>query len=431
MRAGLPMASGITVVGAGYVGLTTAACFAHLGHDVVCADVDERKIALLSQGVIPIHEEGLEGLVKEGLASGRLRFVLGSEDAVEGREFVYLCVPTPQGPDGSADLSFIEAAARSIAPRLARGAIVVNKSTVPVGSTRLVEQFLGRPDVFVVSNPEFLREGTAVSDFLNPDRVVIGTDDQQAATRVAGLFLGVRAPILITDPASAETTKYASNAFLATKLSFVNAVAAVCEAVGADVNDVMLGIGYDRRIGHEFLKPGPGWGGSCFPKDTRAMMRIAEDAGYDFAFLRGVIEVNDEQFERVAAKVAEAVGGSLDGRRVGVLGMTFKAGTDDLRESPALEVIHRLLARGATVRAYDPAVRVAPVEGIEVADDAYAALEGAEVLVVLTEWDEFKWLDLDKVRSVMADHNVVDARNILDVGALRRRGFTYRGIGRN
>jgi UDPglucose 6-dehydrogenase len=294
-----------------------------------------------------------------------------------------------------------------------------------------VEQFLCRPDVFVVSNPEFLREGTAVSDFLNPDRVVIGTDDQQAATRVAGLFLGVRAPILITDPASAETTKYASNAFLATKLSFVNAVAAVCEAVGADVNDVMLGIGYDRRIGHEFLKPGPGWGGSCFPKDTRAMMRIAEDAGYDFAFLRGVIEVNDEQFERVAAKVAEAVGGDLDGRRVGVLGMTFKAGTDDLRESPALEVIGRLVARGAVVRAYDPAVRVAPVEGIEVADDAYAALDGAEVLVVLTEWDEFKWLDLDKVRSAMAEHNVVDARNILDVGALRRRGFTYRGIGRN
>jgi UDPglucose 6-dehydrogenase len=424
------MTSGITIVGAGYVGLTTAACFAHLGHEVVCADVDERKIELLRQGVIPIHEEGLEALVKEGLASGRLSFVLGAEHAVEGREFVYLCVPTPQGPDGSADLSYIEQAARTIAPRLARGAVVVNKSTVPVGSTRLVEQFLGRPDVSVVSNPEFLREGTAVSDFLNPDRVVIGADDQQAATRVAGLFLGVRAPILITDPASAETTKYASNAFLATKLSFVNAVAAVCEAVGADVNDVMLGIGYDRRIGHEFLKPGPGWGGSCFPKDIRAMMRIAEDGGYDFAFLRGVIAVNDEQFERVADKVVEAAGGDLAGRSVGVLGLTFKAGTDDLRDSPAIEIVGRLLERGAVVRAYDPAVRVAPIDGMILCDDPYAALEGASVAVVLTEWDEFKWLDLDKVKDVMASHHVVDARNILDTGALRRRGFSYRGIGR-
>jgi UDPglucose 6-dehydrogenase len=340
-------------------------------------------------------------------------------------------VPTPQGPDGSADLSFVEAAAREIAPKLQRGAVVVNKSTVPVGSTRLVEQAMGRNDVSVVSNPEFLREGSAVGDFLHPDRVVIGADDQAAASRVASLYLGVRAPIIITDAPSAETIKYASNAFLATKLSFVNAVAAVCEAVGADVNDVMLGIGYDSRIGHEFLRPGPGWGGSCFPKDTRAMMRIAEDAGYDFAFLRGVIAVNDEQFERVADKVVEAAGGSLDGVTVGALGLTFKANTDDLRESPALEIIRRLLQRGARVRAYDPAVRVAPVEGIHLADDAYSACENAAVAVVLTEWDEFKWLDLDKLAAAMDDLNVVDARNILDRGALQRRGFTYRGIGRH
>lgn len=424
------MANRIAIIGTGYVGLTTGACFAHLGHDVLCADIDPVKVQILSEGRIPIHEEGLEAIVKESLAAGRLRFVLGAAHAVKGREFIYLCVPTPQGPDGSADLSYIEAAAREIAPHLDRGAIVVNKSTVPVGSTRLVEQAMGRSDVFVVSNPEFLREGSAVSDFLHPDRVVIGADDQAAASRVASLYLGVRAPIMITDAPSAETIKYASNAFLATKLSFVNAVAAVCEAVDADVNDVMLGIGYDRRIGHEFLKPGPGWGGSCFPKDTRAMIRIAEDAGYDFAFLRGVIAVNDEQFARVVQKVVDAAGGSLEGVRIGALGVTFKAGTDDLRESPALEIIQRLIGRGAIVRAYDPAVSASPIEGLEIAKDAYSACEGASVAVVLTEWDEFKWLDLDKLAGCMAHRTIVDARNILDRGALNRRGFAYSGIGR-
>ncbi len=424
------MASRIAIIGTGYVGLTTGACFAHLGHDVVCADIDPAKVQMLSEGRIPIHEDGLEAIVKENLASGRLRFVLGAARAVPGREYIYLCVPTPQGPDGSADLSFIEAAAREIAPHLDRGAIVVNKSTVPVGSTRLVEQALGRSDVYVVSNPEFLREGSAVGDFLHPDRVVIGADDQAAASRVASLYLGVRAPIMITDAPSAETIKYASNAFLATKLSFVNAVAAVCEAVDADVNDVMLGIGYDRRIGHEFLKPGPGWGGSCFPKDTRAMIRIAEDAGYDFAFLRGVIAVNDEQFSRVVQKVVDAAGGSLAGVRVGALGLTFKAGTDDVRESPAIEIIERLVAAGAIVRAYDPAVSVAPIDGVEVTTDAYSACADANVAVVLTEWDEFKWLDLDKLADCMAERNIVDARNILDRGALNRRGFSYTGIGR-
>ena len=425
------MSARIAVIGTGYVGLTTGACFSHLGHEVICADIDAAKVEMLRDGRIPIHEDGLEQIVRDGIDSGKLSFVLGSENAVKGCEFIYLCVPTPQAADGSADLSYIEAAAREISAHLDRGAIVVNKSTVPVGSTRLVEQALGRPDVSVVSNPEFLREGTAVSDFLNPDRVVIGTDNQAAATRVAGLFLGVRAPIMITDPASAETTKYASNAFLATKLSFVNAVAAVCEAVGADVNDVMLGMGYDHRIGHDFLNPGPGWGGSCFPKDVRAMMKIAEDGGYDFTFLQGVIDVNDEQFERVADKVVNAMGGNADGKSVGVLGLTFKAGTDDLRESPSLEVVGRLLDRGITVKAFDPAVTESPLEGLEVTGDAYAALDGTSCMVVLTEWDEFKWLDLDKVGEVMVDRTVVDGRNILDKGALIRRGFSYQGIGRS
>lgn len=421
----------IAIIGTGYVGLTTGACFAHIGHDVVCVDIDEAKIASLRAGRIPIHEDGLENIVREQLETGRLRFDTDTPTSVSDREFVYLCVPTPQGPDGSADMTYVEQAARQIAPHLQRGAVVVNKSTVPVGSTRLVEHALERSDIGVVSNPEFLREGSAVDDFMNPDRVVIGADDQSAATRVASLYLGVRAPIMITDAASAETIKYASNAFLATKLSFVNAVAAVCEVVGADVNDVLLGMGYDRRIGHEFLRPGPGWGGSCFPKDTRAMIRIAEDAGYDFSLLRGVIAVNDEQFERVTEKVARCAGGSLEGVRIGALGLTFKAGTDDLRESPALEILTRLVRRGAIVRAYDPAVQQAPIDGIELVDDAYATCDDASVLLVLTEWDEFKWLDYDKIAATMAKRCVVDARNILDKGSLLRRGFSYTGVGRS
>jgi UDPglucose 6-dehydrogenase len=326
-------------------------------------------------------------------------------------------------------LSYVEAAAREIAPLLPGDSVVVNKSTVPVGSARFVEHVISRPDVAVVSNPEFLREGSAVHDFLNPDRIVIGAEDQAAAIRVAGLYQGLSAPLMVTDPASAETIKYASNAFLAAKISFVNAVAAVCEAVGADVNDVVLGMGYDKRIGQDFLRPGPGFGGSCFPKDVQALIRIAEDNGYEFSLLKGVLDVNREQFDRVAQKVADLAGGSIDGERIGVLGLTFKAGTDDLRESPALEVAQRLRALGATIRAYDP-TQPTGLEGIEVVDDAYAACEGAAVLVLLTEWDEFKWLDLDKIAELMAHPRVVDARNILDRTALARRGFAFDGIGR-
>jgi UDPglucose 6-dehydrogenase len=425
------MGSRIAVIGTGYVGLTTGACFAHLGHDVVCADVDEAKIERLRSGEVPILEAGLEEMVREGLRSGRLRFVVGAAGAVRDAEFAYLCVPTPQGPDGSADLTYIEAAAREIAPHLPPAAVVVNKSTVPVGSTRFVEQALGRSDVFVVSNPEFLREGSAVTDFLHPDRVIIGSDDQSAAIRVAALYLDVPAPLMVTDPASAETIKYASNAFLATKLSFVNAIAAVCEAVGADVNDVVLGMGYDKRIGHEFLKPGPGWGGSCFPKDSRALLYLAKEAGYHFDLLEGVISVNHEQFERVVEKIRRMVG-TLEGSTVAVWGLTFKANTDDLRESPSLEIVGRLLDAGAVVRGYDPTVRgpLDQLPGLQVCDDPYAACDGADVLAVLTEWDEFKWLDLDKVGEQLRHRQVVDGRNLLDRSALARRGFRYEGIGR-
>ncbi len=422
--------SRIAVIGTGYVGLTTGACFAKLGHDVICADIDEAKVASLQRGEITIVEAGLDQLVREGIKSGRLSFVLGAENAAATAEFAYLCVPTPQGMDGSADLSYVEIAAKQISVVLPQEAIVVNKSTVPVGSTKVVERAMGRPDVKVVSNPEFLREGSALHDFLNPDRIVIGADDQAAAIKVASLYLGIAAPFIITDPASAETIKYAANAFLATKISFINAVAAVCEAVGADVNDVVLGIGSDKRIGQDFLKPGPGWGGSCFPKDTYAMIRIAEDAGYDFDLLRGVVEVNREQRRRVVRKVEEAVGGSVSGKTVALWGLSFKARTDDLRESPSLEIAAMLIAAGATVQGYDPTVH-ADLDGITVTTDPYAATEGADVLLVGTEWDEFRWLDIDKVASVMKGKAVVDARNLLDGAALRRAGFSYVGIGRS
>ena len=426
------METAIAIIGTGYVGLTTGACFASLGHTVVCVDIDESKIERLQRGEIPIHEPGLEKVVQEGVQSGRLTFTTDLVEAVSHVGFAYLCVPTPQAADGSADLSYLIQAAGDIAPFLPAEAVVVNKSTVPVGSTRIVEQALGRPDLFVVSNPEFLREGSAVHDFLHPDRVVIGSDDQGAAIRVASLYIGVPAPFMVTDPASAETIKYASNAFLAMKLSYVNAIAALCEAVGADADDVMLGMGYDTRIGDRFLRPGPGWGGSCFPKDTRALRFLSAQAGYDFELLDEVIAINEAQFDRVTAKVVAATGGSVSGTRVGVWGLTFKANTDDLRDSPAIEIVQRLVALGAEVRAYDPTVSapLAQLPDVVVCDDPYAACEGAEVLVVLTEWDEFKWVDLDKVAETMSVHQVVDARNLLDRGALVRRGFDHQGIGR-
>ena len=288
--------SNIAVVGTGYVGLTSGACFARLGHFVVCVDVDQTKIDRLNEGIMPIVETGIEALVSEGVLAGRLSFTTSITDAVKTADVVFLCVPTPEGDDGSADLSYVQSAARSISSLLKSGAIVVNKSTVPVGSTQVVERELQRSDIPVVSNPEFLREGSAIHDFLHPDRIVVGSVNREAALAVAALYESVGAPVVVTDPASAETVKYAANAFLATKISFINAVAAICEGVGADIRDVVLGLGYDKRIGHEFLRPGPGWGGSCFPKDTKALVKIAEGAGYDFGLLKGVINVNDQQY---------------------------------------------------------------------------------------------------------------------------------------
>ena len=430
-----PVSARVAVVGTGYVGLTTAAALAHLGHDVVGIDIDAAKVERLRRGELPILEAGLDELVAEGVAAGRLRFTTDGIGTVGDRRFVFLCVPTPQGADGAADLSYIQEAARTLGPHLASDTVVVNKSTVPVGSARVVAAELRRDDVSVVSNPEFLREGSAVADFLKPDRVVIGSDDRAAALDTAELYSSLNAPIMITDPASAETIKYASNAFLATKLSFINAVAAVCEAVGADVADVVTGMGYDTRIGREFLRPGPGWGGSCFPKDTLAMVRIAADAGYDFGLLKGVVEVNDQQFDRVVDKIRRGVAGPLEGATVALWGLTFKARTDDLRDSPALEVAERLSKAGAKVVAYDPTVepgRSDPsLESVQVSATALEAVTGADVLAVMTEWDQFRWVDLGEVAEAMSGATVIDGRNLLNPTDVRAAGLRYDGIGRS
>ena len=421
----------ITVVGAGYVGLTAAACLAYLGHRVVCTDIDETRIARLNRGEIPIHEPGLTELVRAGLDDDRLSFVRGSAASAARADFVFLCVPTPAAADGGTDLSFLQAAASEIGPSLRAGAVVVNKSTAPASTTRMLEQALGRDDVAVASNPEFLRQGSAVGDFLEPDRIVVGAADAAVAERVARLYSGLEAPVLVTDPASAETIKYAANSFLATKLSFTNSVAALCEAFGADVKDVLLGVGYDRRIGRDYLQPGPGWGGSCLPKDSRALVAAASAAGYDFDLLRSVLAANDDQFDRIVGKVASRV--ELPGRRIALLGLAFKAGTDDTRDSPALAIARRLTDAGAEVCAYDPAARATATTeaaGVVMTDDAYAACEGAAALVVATGWDEFRELDFDRVADLMAERHVVDAHNLLDRDALKALGFTYSGVGR-
>ena len=430
----------VAIIGTGYVGLTTGVCLAHLGAQVTCCDVDARKVAMLQQGVVPIVEDGLAEVMQQAIDAGRLQFVVGNDPAVRTADVVFLCVPTPQDEDGSADLSYVRAAATEIGPILKPGAVVVNKSTVPVGSFGIVGDTLGRSDVSVVSNPEFLREGTAMHDFLNPDRVVIGSDDERAARIVASLYAGLETDVVYTDPTSAELIKYAANGFLAMKISFINSVAALCEHVGADIRSVAHGIGTDKRIGAQFLQPGPGWGGSCFPKDSRALVSTAAQHGYDFSLMRGVIDINEQQYDRMVHKVMAAAGRdvSLDGVVVGALGLTFKAGTDDLRESPALRIVEALRARGAVVQAYDPTAvgELNPIQrerlaGLRLTAGVLDAAEGADVVVVLTEWPEFRDIDLDKLAHVMRGDAVVDCRNLLDIGAVRRAGLRYDGVGRS
>ena len=441
----------IAVIGTGYVGLTTGACLASLGHRVVCADIDAEKIARLRDGDVTILEPGLSELVAEGVAAGRLSFVVGARDAVapvgggpgphgdqpnnaddDPVEVVFLCVPTPMGEGGAADLAAVEAVAQEVRDLLPRGCVVVNKSTVPVGTAARTKRLLGRRDIAVVSNPEFLREGSAVHDFLNPDRIVVGCEQQDAAERVAALYSRLGAPTLLTDAASAEMVKYAANCFLAMKLSYVNAMAELCERLGADVHEVTEGMGYDKRIGQSFLKPGPGWGGSCLPKDTHALMQISDAAGFDFPLLTASLETNQRQSGRMVDKIRSAVGGRLADKRIGLLGLTFKAGTDDLRDSPALAVAADLLAEGAELTGFDPGCP-APVpgftDGIAVTDNAMTAAKDADAIVVLTEWPEFRALDWPALARVAATRTVVDTRNLLDPDVLRRAGFSWVGVG--
>ena len=420
----------IAVIGAGYVGLTTAACLSSFGNEVRCSDINSSRIQKLSDGVSPIFESGLEELLQVSLHSGKLKFSVDNKWAVENADFVFLCLPTPQGENGEADLSYVQVAAKEIGPHLKSGSVVVNKSTVPVGSTIIVESQLHRKDVAVVSNPEFLREGSALKDFFNPERIVIGSNYPEATKSMKKLYEWFAAPIIETDPATAETIKYAANAFLATKISFINSVAAMCEVVGADVRVVSRALGYDSRIGSSFLNPGPGWGGSCFPKDVAAMIRMADDAGYDFSFLKGVVSVNDAQFIRIVDKVKKHLDGSVTGKKITILGLTFKANTDDLRDSPSLKICELLIKSGAIVSAYDPTVKKY-VEGISSFDNAFDACLGSHAIILATEWDEFKTLDYAKVIVSMENPLIVDSRNILNPVLMRSLGFIYEGVGHN
>ncbi|GAA3553938.1 UDP-glucose/GDP-mannose dehydrogenase family protein [Amycolatopsis ultiminotia] len=429
----------IAVVGTGYVGLTTGACLASLGHHVVCADVDPDKVARLSRGEVDILEPRLAELVAGGLAAGRLSFVLGAKAAVAtGNEIVFLCVPTPMGVGGVADLASVQAVLAEIADLLTPDSVLVNKSTVPVGTAERTRELLGRDDVAVVSNPEFLREGSAVADFLKPDRIVVGSQSQDAAERVAALYARLGAPTVLTDAASAELVKYSANCFLAMKLSYVNAMAELCERLGADIRDVTEGMGYDRRIGQSFLTPGPGWGGSCLPKDTRAMLQIADSADFEFRLLRAAIDTNERQRQRIVDKVRLAVTGRRSGTlahaRLGLFGLTFKANTDDLRDSPALAVAAMLRQDGAELVAYDPAIPAdtthPALESISVAEDPELAAKDVDALVVLTEWPQFRTLDWPRLAELARQPVVLDTRNLIDPDVLTRAGFRAEGLGR-
>ncbi|MDX3385526.1 UDP-glucose/GDP-mannose dehydrogenase family protein [Streptomyces niveiscabiei] len=426
----------VTVIGTGYVGLTTGACLASLGHRVVCADADGGKVERLRRAEVDILEPDLPGVVRDGLDSGRLEFVQDTRAAVEKAEVVFLCLPTPMGVGGAADLAAVEAVAGEVRDRLPHGCLVVNKSTVPVGTAERVAALLGRPDVTVASNPEFLREGRAVHDFLHPDRIVVGAADPGAARQVADLYVGIDAPRVLTDTAGAELAKYAANFFLAMKLSFANNLATLCERLGADVDDVIAGIGHDPRIGGAFLDPGPGWGGSCLPKDTHALLSVCEESGVEFPLLRATIETNVEHqrhlVERVAAGCA-GPDGSLRGVRLGLLGLAFKAGTSDLRDSPALAIARLLREQGAELRAYDPAVselRPDLSDLLTIVDTPLDAVDGARACVVLTEWPQFRDLDWEAVADRLDTPFVYDFRNILDPGRLGEAALSWAGVGR-
>ncbi len=426
----------IAVIGTGYVGLVTGTCFADLGNTVTCIDIDEQKIEALRHGVLPIYEPGLEELVRRNVGAGRLHFTSSYQEGLHGAEFVFIAVNTPSGPAGEADMTYVRRAAEQIAQTLDHPAIVINKSTVPIGSADLVATIMERSGyrfpAQVVSNPEFLREGQAIKDFMHPDRVVLGATDEETASAVAALYGTLGCPIMVTDVRTAEMIKYASNAFLATRISFINEIASICDELGADVVEVARGMGLDERIGKGFLDAGLGYGGSCFPKDVKALAHMAEIHGRHPQMLRSVMEINRDQRRRVVHLFREALGG-LDGRVIAVLGLSFKPNTDDVREAAAIEIIHLLRQEGAVVRAYDPvAMENARRELPEIilAQDPYDAASGADGLLLATEWNEFRALDHRRLLALMRQPLIVDGRNIWDPEALRGLGFTYFGVGR-
>ncbi len=436
----------ICVIGTGYVGLVTGTCLADMGNRVTCVDIVEAKIALLRQGILPIYELGLKELVERNVRAGRLHFTTSYSTGLDDCDFIFIAVNTPTNiSQGGVDMSNVESAVHNIARELDHEAIIVNKSTVPVGTGDLIADImrnnLAHPDVeyAVVSNPEFLREGSAVHDFMHPDRVVLGSSDQQAAREVATLYLSLRAPLVITDLYTAEMIKYASNAFLATKISFINEIAQICERLGADVKEVAAGMGYDRRIGRAFLDAGLGYGGSCFPKDVRALAYMAAEAGLHPQLLNSVMEINKDQRRLVVSKLVELLG-YLRGCTIGLLGLAFKPNTDDMREAPAIDLIRWITSQGAMVRAYDPVARETARQALEheeiyldmvtFCQNAYDAADGVDAIIVVTEWNEFNSLNMPELYRLMRRPVFIDGRNIYNAEEMSRLGFVYRGIGR-
>jgi len=427
----------ICVIGVGYVGLVTGACLADLGNKVVCINRNKEKAENLKKGILPIFEPGLEEIVRRNYEAGRLDFTTSYDEGLKDAEFVFIAVGTPSGSEGEADLSHVTQAAEDVAKRLVKPVIIVNKSTVPIGTGDWVADIVNTyktKDIqfWVVSNPEFLREGSAVYDFMNPDRIVLGSTSREAAEKVAELYTPLQAPTIITDLRTAEMIKYASNCFLATKISFINEMANICEALGADVLEVARGMGSDKRIGPAFLEAGIGWGGSCFPKDVKALAHIAATHGAHPQMLRAVTEINYDQRKRVIQKLREILG-NFRGRTIGLLGLSFKPDTDDMRDSPSIELVHMLESEGAQVKAYDPvAMNNARqiLTNVIYCDNPYAVAEGADALILVTKWNEFKQLDMQRIASSMRQPVLFDARNIYDPAKMKALGFTYSGIGR-
>jgi UDPglucose 6-dehydrogenase len=427
----------ICVVGVGYVGLVTAACFADLGNRVIALDINEERIKGLNNGVMPIYEPGLKEIVERNVRTHRLSFTNSYTEGLQGTEFVFIAVGTPSGVDGEADLRYVESAAISVAQAMTEPIIVVNKSTVPVGTGDWVADIIRRhqatPIPFaVVSCPEFLREGAAISDFMQPHRTILGSLDRDAAEKVAQLHLPLRAPIMITDLRTAEMIKYASNAFLATKISFINEIANICEALGADVKEVAAGMGYDSRIGRQMLDAGLGYGGSCFPKDVKALAYMAAEKGRHPQLLRAVMDINDDRRRMAILHLQEMVG-EFRGKTVGLLGLSFKPNTDDMRDAPAVTLAQKLITNGATVRAYDPVamdIAHSVIPQVQMMSDPYALAEGCDALMVITEWNEFKQLDLARICGLMRHPLIFDGRNIYDPREMESLGFSYRGVGR-